>query len=265
MPWFLKLMTHILVLAAALCASRGFANDDGLAHIKKVGKILVAVDTTYPPMEMEGDNGKPAGFDIDLAKELGKRLGISVEFVVMPWDGIIAGLAAKRYDIICSAMNITAERSKQVEFVPYLKLAQVYIAKKGAAGVTKEQELVGRVVGVQADTTSSEYVEKVKKGGVAVKDMKAFKGATDVFAALRAGQVDVIVIDEPVARYYVMRDPAFFQITGRALAPEAIGIATRKKEFKLQKELMLHIEAMRTDGTMTKLQTAYFGGELGKI
>ncbi|MCX6109834.1 MAG: ABC transporter substrate-binding protein [Proteobacteria bacterium] len=254
---------RLVLLFSVVSSARGIAADDGLAQIKKAGKLLVAVDTTYPPMEMEGDNGKPAGFDIDLAKELAKRLGVSVEFVVMPWDGIIAGLAAKRYDIICSAMNITPERAKQVEFVPYLKMSQVYVAKKAGAAVVKEQDLVGKVIGVQADTTSSEYVEKVKKSGVAIKEIKAFKGATDVFAALRAGQADALVVDEPVARHYVKRDPAFFRITGRALAPEPIGIATRKDEHKLQKELLHQIEMMRIDGTLTKLQLAYFGAELG--
>jgi polar amino acid transport system substrate-binding protein len=231
-------------------------------RVKSAGKIVVAIDATYPPMESEGADGKPVGFDIDFANEVAKRMGIKAEFVVMNWDGILAGLNSKRYDAIISSMNITDDRKKQVDFVEYVRMSQLFVAKKGNA-VAGEKDLAGKVVAVQADTTSFDYVDKAKKAGVAIKDVKAFKLATDTFAAVKANQADVIVIDEPVGKYYTKQDPGTFQITGRAMAPEPVGIATRKGDADLNAAIARTVEEMKKDGSLKKLQDKWFGGELG--
>jgi polar amino acid transport system substrate-binding protein len=227
-----------------------------------VTRVKQAIDATYQPMESEGPDGKPVGFDIDFANEVAKRLGVKAEFTVMNWDGILAGLNSKRYDAIISSMNITPERQKQVDFVEYVKMSQLFVAKKGVA-VTSEKDLAGKAVAVQADTTSMEFVEKAKKGGVALKDMKAFKLATDAFAAVKANQADVIVIDEPVGKYYAKQDPSTFAITGRAMAPEPVGVAVRKDDSDLTRQIGEIVDQMKKDGTLKKLQTKWFGGELG--
>jgi polar amino acid transport system substrate-binding protein len=146
--------------------------------------------------------------------------------------------------------------------VEYAKMSQLFVAKKGLK-VASEKDLAGKVVAVQADTTSYDWVNKQKKAGVAIKDIKAFRMATDVFAAVKAGQADVIVVDEPVGRYYAKADNKTFEITGRAMAPEPIGIAVRKEDSDLRKELEHIVDGMKKDGTMKKLGVSWFGGELG--
>ncbi len=253
----------VLLLSLMLGASAFAADGPGLARVKKAGKLVIAIDATYPPMESEGNDGKPVGFDIDFATELTKRLGVKPEFVVMNWDGILAGLASNRYDVIISAMNVTAERKKQVDFVEYVQMSQLFVAKKGI-NVATEKDLAGKVIAVQADTTSSEFVEAKKKAGIAIKEMKAFKLANEAFAAVKAGQAEVIVVDEPVGRYYVKQDPATFTVTGRAIAPEPVGIAVRKADSDLAAELQKHVSAMSKDGALKKISETWFGTELGK-
>lgn len=249
-------------LAVVLGVSSAAFAGSALERVKKAGKLIVAIDATYPPMESEGPDGKPVGFDIDFANELASRLGVKAEFVVMNWDGILAGLASKRYDVIISSMNITDERKKQVDFVEYVKMSQLFISKKGVI-VSTDKDLAGKVVAVQADTTSMEYLEKKKKDGVAIKDIKAFKLATDAFAAVKANQAEVLVTDEPVGKYYAKQDNATFQVTGRAMAPEPVGIAVRKEDADLTKELSKKVDAMKKDGTLKKTSEKWFGGELG--
>lgn len=218
------------------------------------GKSLkIAVDTTYPPMEFESVDGKIIGLDVDLAKALAKQMGRTPEFVVMPWDGILAGLQSKRYDIIMSSMNVTDERKKQVDFVEYVQMGQVFVVKKSGKQVKSEKELAGLTVAVQADTTSFEAVEGFKKAGIAIKDIKAFKGATEAFQALKAGQAEVIVIDEAVGFYYAGLDAKTFVISGTALKPEPIGIAVRKTDKALHAELTKALEAIKKDGTFSKI------------
>ncbi len=259
-------MKRFALLLASFAAVLGVSGPAfgaaGLERVKKAGKLVVAIDATYPPMESEGPDGKPVGFDIDFANELAKRLGVKAEFVVMNWDGILAGLASKRYDVIISSMNITDERKKQVDFVEYVKMSQLFISKKGII-VSTEKDLVGKVVAVQADTTSMEYLEKTKKNGVAIKDIKAFKLATDAFAAVKAGQAEVLVTDEPVGKYYAKQDNSTFQVTGRAMAPEPVGVALRKEDADLTKEISKKVDEMKKDGTLKKTSETWFGGELG--
>lgn len=240
----------LMSLLASLIAQSAFALD--LDAIVKSGKIRIAVDTTYPPMEFESVEGKIIGLDIDLARAIATELKVKAEFIVMPWDGIMAGLQSNRYDIIMSSMNITPERSAQVNFVPYISMGQVFAVKKGAKPVTNEKELDGRVVAVQVDTTSFSAVEQMKKAGIKIKEIKTFPGATDTFSALRANQADVIVTDEAVGKYYTGLDSKTFAISGIAMKPEPIGIAVRKTDTKLLKALEAAVKKIKDNGTFAK-------------
>lgn len=251
-----------LAIATLFGASSALASGKAVERVKKAGKLVIAIDATYPPMESEGPDGKPVGFDIDFANDLAKRLGVKAEFVVVAWDGVIAGLQSKRYDVIISSMNITEERKKQVDFVEYVKMSQLFVTKKGLT-FAGEKDLAGKVVAVQADTTSYEWVEQQKKAGNKIKEVKAFRLATDVFAAVKAGQAEVIVVDEPVGRFYAKQDAAAFVVAGRAIAPEPVGVAVRKDDADLHKELQKHVDDMKKDGTLKKISETWFGGELG--
>ncbi|MDO9182692.1 MAG: ABC transporter substrate-binding protein [Bacteriovorax sp.] len=247
-------MNQFLVLLTIISSLLSFslsAND--LDAIIKSGKIRVAVDTTYPPMEFQDDDGKVVGLDVDLAKELAKILKVQVEFIVMPWDGILAGLQSNRYDIIMSSMNITDERKLQVNFVPYIKMGQVFVAKKSTKPLKNEKELAGKVVAVQADTTSFTAVEGFQKSGVAIKEIKAFKGATEAFSALKSNQAEVIVIDEAVGLYYAGLDQKSFVVSGEALKPEPIGIAVKKTDVKLLKALESAVKKLTESGSFAKI------------
>jgi ABC-type amino acid transport substrate-binding protein len=247
----MKQVLVLLTLIVSIFSTSLLALD--LDAVKKAGKLRVAVDTTYPPMEFESTEGKIIGLDIDLARELGKILKVEVEFIVMPWDGILAGLQSNRYDVIMSAMNITKERQAQVNFVPYMSMGQVFVVKKTAKPVASDKELNGRVVAVQVDTTSFAAVEAIQKSGVKIKEIKTFPGATETFSALKANQADVIVTDEAVGRYYTGLDASTFIVSGNAMKPEPIGIAVKKTDAKLLKALEEAMKTIKANGTYSKL------------
>lgn len=224
-----------------------------LDAVVKAGKLRIAVDTTYPPMEFESIEGKIIGLDVDLAKALAQELKVKAEFIVMPWDGILAGLQSNRYDIIMSSMNITKERAAQVNFVPYISMGQVFVVKNTAKAVTNEKDLNGGTVAVQVDTTSFTAVEEMKKSGIKIKEIKTFPGATDTFSALKANQADVIVTDEAVGKYYTGLDSKTFKVSGIAMKPEPIGIAVKKSDVKLFKALKEAVKTIKTNGTYAKI------------
>jgi His/Glu/Gln/Arg/opine family amino acid ABC transporter permease subunit len=249
-----------VVLACLGFVSAG-RSDDSLERVRKAGKLVVAIDPTYPPMEFEKD-GKPQGFDIDLATKLAERLGVKAEFISMDWSGIIAGLNSRRYDIIISSMSITPERKKEMRFVEYASMGQVFVTQHGLMVRTPE-ELEGKIVAVQSDTTSFSWVEKQRKRGIAIKEVRDFRDATDTFNALKSGQAEVVVTDEPVGLYYTRQDSTF-AVTGQAMEPQPIGIALHKDDRELRSAVALAIEDMEFDGTIKELSERWFGTELGQ-
>jgi ABC-type amino acid transport substrate-binding protein len=245
-----------LILTVFIFSNCSFARD--LSEILKDKKIKIAVDTTYPPMEFESDNGKVIGFDIDLAREVAKQLKLEAEFIVMPWDGILAGLIGNRYDIIMSSMNITPDREKTVNFVPYFNMGQIFIIKVGASKIQVPNDLRDKVIAVQADTTSYEALEKFKKSGIAIKEIKSFKGGADTFTALKSNQAQGIIIDEAVGLYYTSLDPKNFMISGNAMKAEPIGIAIRKSDQELFKAIKLAVNNIKKNGIYNKIYKNWF-------
>jgi His/Glu/Gln/Arg/opine family amino acid ABC transporter permease subunit len=258
-----RLVMTALGLAVALLAAPRLRADDSLARVRQAGKLVVAIDPTYPPMEFEEEKGKPKGFDIDFARELARRLGVEVEFFHAPWDGIIAGLNSRRYDVIISSMSITPKRREQMIFVQYIAMGQVFVCRPGTT-VRDAAELAGKVVAVQRETTSHQWVEDQRQQNkIAIKEIKDFPDATDTFNALQSKQADVVVTDEPVGRYYAKLNPNF-SVTGQAMDAEPIGVALHKEDLELRRALATAVEDMRADGTLQKLSKDWFGGALGE-
>lgn len=259
------LILVILLMAISLLTACSVTGDKSVERVTSAGKLKVGFDPTYPPMEYVAEDNKTfVGFDVDLAGELAKRLGVEVELVPMDWDGILSGLKGKRYDVIISSMNITEERLKEVNFIEYAQMSQVFVSRKGL-NVATEKDLAGKVVVVQAETTSHIWADELKAGTVPdIKEIRSFPAATTAFLEVKNGRGDVIVIDEPVGLYYAALDPDTFVVTGRAMEPEAIGIAIRKADKLLAEALTKALADMRSDGSYMALSQQWFGGELGK-
>ncbi|MDY7233249.1 ABC transporter substrate-binding protein/permease [Hyalangium rubrum] len=258
LPW---LLLGVLLPLLGASAEQERPPQGALARIQAEGVLKVAIDATYPPMEYL-ENGQPVGFDVDLSREIARRLGVTAQFIVMDWDGILAGLTSGRYDIIVSSMNITPARQQQVDFVEYARMSQVFVTTRDRA-IRTEQELAGHSVAVQTNTTSQRWVEALRQRGVAVREIHAFPGATECFSAVKSGQAEVVVIDEPVGRFFSRRDDTFV-ITGQALDPEPIGIAINKQDAELTAAIARALEDIRRTGEYQRLSEQWFGGELGK-
>jgi polar amino acid transport system substrate-binding protein len=252
----------LAVLASLAFGQAAFAGAPSLASIKAAGKVIIAVDPTYPPMESEDTQGKLIGYDIDFARLVAERLGVKSDFLVMGYEGIIGGLASGRYDLIISTMNITPERSQQIDFVEYARMAQLFVAKKGLS-VKSEKDLADKIVAVPTDTTSYDYIAKQQAAGVKIKDVKAFKLTSDVFMAVKTGHAEVLVVDEPVARYFAKQDAQSFAVTGRAMSPEPVGIGISKASQDLKAAVQKAVDGLRRDGTLARLDQQYFGAQLG--
>src|SRR5262249_34872693 len=154
-------------------------------------KLRVATDPTYPPMGFrQADQLK--GFDIDLAHALAKRLGVQVEFVPVNWiwKDLASRLKAREFDVLISSVTVTEERLRDVDFVEYLRLQQVFVVRKGIS-VRREKDLESKIVAVQADTAAQKYMTEFKQKGVAIRELKVYATTHEPFDALRRGDADI--------------------------------------------------------------------------
>ena len=225
-------------------------------NIAEKGELLFCSDISYPPMEMyEGET--PVGADIDIAKEIGVRLGVSVDFANTGFDGIIPALVGEKCDAIISSMNNTEERREQVDFVDYLAVGQSFMVAKGnPAGIESIDDIAGKVVSVQVGTTNADYLAEksaeFEAAGQEPIDIQIFPQDPDAATALRTGKTDAYFGDAPVVAYYVQQNPDVFEFGGDTINPIPTGIAIRKGD-PLGAAIQAVIDSMYADGTMATI------------
>ncbi len=220
------------------------------------GKLLVGVDATYPPFEYI-ENNEYKGFDIDLMREIAKRLGIEVEFVNQAWEGIIPALKSHKFDCICSAMTITKERAKQIDFSdPYFEAGQVIVVRKDST-IADAKDLEGKKVGVQLGTTGEYAARDLAKNYTF--EIKTYDTTPDAFLDLKNGNIDAVICDNTVAEPLVKNNPDTYKIVGEKLTVEYYGIAVAKDNPELLAAINKALKEVKEDGTYDKIYGKWFG------
>jgi polar amino acid transport system substrate-binding protein len=217
-------------------------------------KLVFCSDIAYPPME-SFQGSEPIGADIDLGREIAKRLGREAEFNNVGFDAIVAALLGNQCDAIISGMNNTPERAKTVDFVDYLLVGQSIVVPKGnPLGVTSLEDLCGHTAGAQVGTTNLDTLNQANEAcaaaGKPAVEVTGFKADTDAMLALKANRLDVYETDSPVGAYYIGQEPDTFEFGGPPINTAAYGIAFRKEDTALRDQVQQVIDAMYADGTM---------------
>ena len=235
------------------------------SDLQTPGTLTIGSDVSYPPQEFypTGCSGNPAdGFDLDIGKAVAAHMGLKFAVVDQKFDGIIPALSAKKYDAIISAMTITDERKKDVNFVPYFSAGESFVTTSGSSKNPQTiNDLCGLKVAVEKGTTeesdATDANDPAKKGPcvknpIQFKDL-SFDKDTQALEALRKGTADVHFTDSPVASYELLKNTGF-KITNKTVqstAPE--GIAIRKADAAMTTAITAAFDAMKTDGSYKKL------------
>lgn len=257
----------VLVLAVSLLAgcgggqSKDTGKDAGKAaestweRVQKEGKIVFGLDDAFRPMGFRDENNQLVGFDIDMANEMGKRLGIEFVPQPTPWDGVTAALNAKKFDLIISGMTITDERKKEVLFTdPYIKAGQMMVVLADNNTIKGKEDLKGKVVGTQKGSSSQPLVEAMTD----LKDKKFYDQFPEALMDLKNKRIDCLVADATLVADVMRNQPGQFKSVGM-LEEEYFGIAARKSDKELVDKLNQVLKEMKEDGTMKKLSEKWFG------
>ncbi|KYH34280.1 cystine-binding periplasmic protein precursor [Clostridium tepidiprofundi DSM 19306] len=233
--------------------------DDSLSRIKEKGKIIVGLDDNFPPMGFRDKNNEIAGFDIDLAKEAAKRMGLNVEFKPVEWDGIILSLKNKDIDVIWNGLTITDKRKEAIGFTDaYLKNKQIIVVLSGSDIKTKK-DLGGKIVGVQMGSSSEEALESDKETLKTLKQVRKYSNNTEALLDLKSGRLQAVVVDEVVGRYYISKMPNVYKILKEDFGAEEYGVGFRKEDKSFGQALDEALKAIKQDGTAEKLSKKWFG------
>jgi glutamine transport system substrate-binding protein len=225
-------------------------------NLVKEGTLTMGSDTTYPPFEtMEGN--KAVGFDVELAKAIAKKMDLELDVITTNWDGIIPGLKTNKYDVIMSAMTITSDRKKQINFSnPYLDSDQSIAVVKGSP-IKTQADLKDKVVGVQIDTTGQYKAEDIQKAG-GLKEIQKFDTILLAFEALEQGKVDAIINDYPVSQYMSVKRGKT-DVVAKIKTNEQYGIGVNKDNADLLKQVNDALAEVKSDGTYDKIYKKWFG------
>ena len=204
------------------------------AAVKKKGTLTVAADATYPPNEFTAPNGKTViGMDADLAVVLTKVMGLKAKVVNAPFDSILPGLKAGKYDLGMSSFTDTKEREKTVDFVTYLVTGtEFYVKAKGGPTINTLADLCGHTVAVEKGTTqqddSTAQVKKCKAAGKPADKVLVFPDQNGANLALSSGRAEISMADSPVADYIVKKSSGRFKVVGKVYGTAPYGIAIPK-------------------------------------
>ncbi|NTW70924.1 MAG: amino acid ABC transporter substrate-binding protein [Eubacteriaceae bacterium] len=255
-----------LLLVMFLLAGCSSAKSDKWSEIEERGTIIVGLDDTFVPMGFRDSNGDLTGFDVELAKEAVKRIGLEVKFQPINWDLKETELSTGNIDLIWNGYTMTDERKEKVNFTkPYLDNQQVIVVLSGSAVKTKT-DLKGKAVATQ--TGSSSYDAIVAEGADAdFKDgeIVLFETYNDAFMDLEAGRVDAVVADEILARYYIAeRGVEKYTVLAENFGQEEYGVGVRLEDKTLLDKLNTVLDEMKADGTAAEISKKWFGENIVK-
>ncbi|MGN6325083.1 ABC transporter substrate-binding protein [Pseudolysinimonas sp.] len=244
--------------------SYGVTKDDALAKtlpskISSAGKLTIGIDATYAPNEYKDSDGKPIGWDVDLADAIAAKLGVTTDYTISKFDNIIPSITGGRYDLGVSSFTDTTEREKQVDFVNYYSAGVLWASQKGKT--VDPDNACGLKVAVEAGTyeDTDEVPAKSKActdaGKPAIQVLK-FDGQDQATNALVLGQVDAMSADSPITEYAISKQKDKIQAAGKTFDVAPYGIAVDKGS-KLTDVIKNALQSLIDDGTYTKILTKW--------
>lgn len=215
--------------------------------------LRVATDATFPPMEYI-ENGKRTGFDTEMVEAIGKQLGRPVEWIDIDFKGLIPALVSRRADMAVSAIYITDERRKVVDFtVPYYAGGLVVMTKADNTTLKSPADLAGRKVSVQVGTKSVSFLKEKYPQAQLLEVEKN----QEMFNLVEVGRTDAAVTGKPAAYQYVRTRPGL-KVLPEQLTTEEYGMAIRKDTPELTKAVNDALARMKADGTYAAIVQKWF-------
>lgn len=239
------------------------AADNSLQKIKESGKLVLGLDDTFAPMGFRDEEGNIVGFDIDLAKEVANRLGVELVAKPVDWSSVVLSLKKGDVDVVWNGFAINETRKEQVNFSkPYLNNRLMIVKYAGRDDIKTKDDLKGKVLGVQTGSSNYESLEAdpISKE---TKEIRQYDVYANAFLDLEAQRIDAVIVDEIVARYYISKENADFELLEEyPITAKSFGVGVRKTDTELLNAIDKALDDMRDDGKAAEISTKWFGKDV---
>ena len=227
-------------------------------RIASKGTIVVGTEGTYSPFTFRNDKGELTGYDVDVMNEVGKRLGVKVEYKETQWDAIFAGLNSNRFDLIANQVGVNDERKAKYEFSqPYTYSRPVVVTRADDASITKFEDIKGKKT---AQSLTSNYGKMAEKYGA---DITGVEGLAQAIELLKQKRIDLTLNDElAILDFLKTKGDAGLKIALRGDDVETMAFVFNKGNEKAIADVNKALDSMHQDGTLANISNKYFGKDV---
>ena len=257
----MKILTTLLAAAALqLTLLAPAAAQSNLDAIKAAGVLKIGTEGTYAPFTYHDASGKLVGFDVEIGEAIAEKLGVKAEFLEGKWDGLIAGLDAKRYDVVINQVGITEERKKKYDFSdPYIASKAVLIVKADNEDIKSFEDLAGKRA---AQSLSSNFGKLAEASGAELVGTDGFDQSIQL---VLTGRADATINDSLSFLDFKKQKPdAPVKVVAEQADADYSGVILRKGEPELLAEINEALVAIREDGTYDVISQKYFGADVSR-
>jgi polar amino acid transport system substrate-binding protein len=251
-----------LLLAHATPAVRD-ARAASLDEIKARGSMIVATEDSYKPFEYV-ENGTPMGLDHALLAVFRKEAPFKIDQQIIPWSGLLAGVAAGKYDVALTAAVITPDRIRNLDFtMPIAEATQYYAVRADETRIRTVPDLAGKTVGVQAGGASyaalADLTKTLEAGGLTLGTVVQYPSFPEAYQDLANGRLDYVINGAVNLASLVREQPRRFRMGTAVGAPTYAAWAVAKGNTALLDYLDAFMARVRADGTLYALQEKWLG------
>lgn len=257
-----RVLLKVLAGAALAWVALGAQAQDALARVKSAGALKVGTETAFAPFDFIKE-GQHAGLNVDLFNEIAKELGVKLEWVLLPWEGVLPGLETKKFDMVAGPATITKARLERYRFTtPIAEATLALLKRKGDAALTKPADIAGKTVGA---AKSSAQLAQLKVYGDTLPakiDAREYPGNNEAYADLAAGRVVAVANSLPNIAYVASQRPDTFEVLQPSIGAQTFfGYIGRKDadSASLLDAVDAALMKMKADGRLATLQKKWFG------
>jgi polar amino acid transport system substrate-binding protein len=258
----------IVAMSVLLAASSPNAQE-ALKRIKASGKMVVGTEAALPPFEFIRD-GKIVGYGRDILDYVAKDMGVQVEQLDLPWQGILPGVDAGKFDLVATSVTLTPERAQKYAFTfPIAESTHHVLKRKGDKSINVADDLIGKRVGVQLGAAGeisgkwlSEKWKAAGKGGFG--ELKLYQTNPDAYLGLANGDVDAVIHSLPALAVLTKERPGIYEIGAPVREKSYYAWVTRPDNSDLRDYVSTKIQEMWDNGKLHELQDKWFGFRMEK-
>ena len=228
------------------------------------GTLIVGFDQDFPPMGFVGDDGEYTGFDLELAQEVAKRLGLEYKAQPIAWDSKDMELESGNIDCIWNGLTMTGREDDYTWTEPYMANQQVFVVANDS-DINSQADLAGKIVEVQADSSAEAALKEAPELTATFKELLTTADYNTAFMDLEQGAVDAIAMDVIVAGYQIQQRNADFKILDDSLSEEEYGVGFKKGNTELRDKVQSTLEEMAEDGTLQEVSEKWFSKDVTTI